>query len=248
MIQLGTTSLNSIPRIAVSITDEESNEQIISKHIDVLEVRIDQFKDYGVEYVRRNIEERTKINIPIILTIRNDESEGGRTDISDQHKYELFKAVVSSVDAIDIELKSPIVSKVVDLAKKNQKKVIISSHNFVETPNDAELEKILEGAKSEGADIVKMAMYANSAEDVKSFMAFTLKHKDEDIITMSLGSIGSISRLTFLAAGSLLTYSYIGKQSAPGQLPLHRLQDDLRVYYPAYNQHIIDHFELLEYA
>lgn len=248
MIKLGNVSLNSVPRIAVAISDEGANSSVVANHVDILEIRVDQFKSVDVDYVKKNIIERAKIDIPIILTVRNDEAESGRqSDISDKQKLDIFKATISLVDAVDIELKSPLVSEVVSLAKENNKLIIVSSHNFKETPQDEELERILSDAKKQGADIVKMATQANSKEDVKRLMAFTLKHENDNIITISLGSLGSISRLTAPSLGSLITYSYIGVQSAPGQLPLSRLQDDLRLYYPEYNQYMIDKFELLEY-
>lgn len=201
-----------------------------------------------MQYVKSSIQTRLQTKIPIILTIRNDESEGGKTTISDDRKYEIFSNVISMIDAVDIELSSPILSKVVKLAKDNTKIVVISSHNFNKTASDDKLEEILENAKSQGADIVKIAMQANSLDDVKRLASFTLKNRDKNIITISLGSVGSISRLTFPSMGSLLTYSYIGKESAPGQLPLIRLQDDLRLYYPDYNQYLIEKYELLEFA
>ncbi|MCK5215899.1 MAG: type I 3-dehydroquinate dehydratase [Candidatus Omnitrophica bacterium] len=246
MIKLGKTALNSPPRLAVVIADKENNEAIGSLRVDVLEVRVDLFENMDIDYIKANISKRSKTGIPLILTIRNDPSEGGKGDISDEKKSEIFRAVISSVDAVDIELKSPIVSEVVDLAKKNQKVVIVSSHNFVETPDESVLENIFNEAVEKGADIVKMAAKAKTIDDVNALMSFTLKHKEDNIITMSLGSVGSISRLTFPAAGSLLTYSYVNKPSAPGQIPLNALQKDLRRYYPKYNGYLTEKYSQIE--
>ena len=246
MINLGHTSLNSIPKIAVAIKDKVTKETIKSLHVDVLELRVDQFADLDIEYIVNDIRERKDIGPALILTVRNAESEGGKSDISDDKKLEIFQAVTPLVDAIDIELSSPIISKIIDLAKKNKKLVIVSSHNLTDTPEDAILEGVLQDAVKKGADIVKVATQANSIEDVNQLMMFTLKHKDDNVITMSLGNIGSISRLTFPSVGSLLTYSYIGQPSASGQVPLERLQQDLRLYYPKYNQYFVDTFNVLE--
>ncbi len=248
MIKLGNTSLNSIPKIAVAIKDEVTNETIKSLHVDVLELRVDQFADLDIEYIANNIRERKDNGPALILTVRNTESEGGKSDISDDKKLEIFQAVTPLVDAIDIELRSPIISEVIDFAKKNKKLVIVSSHNFTDTPEAAILEDVLQEALKKGADIVKIAAQANSIEDVNQLMMFTMRHKEDNVITMSLGNIGSISRLTFPSVGSLLTYSYIGQPSAPGQIPLERLQKDLRLYYPKYNQYLIDTFNVLEDA
>ena len=248
MIKLGNTSFNGIPKIAVAIKDEVTNETIKSLHVDVLELRVDQYANLDIEYIVNNVRERKDSGPALILTVRNTESEGGKSGISDDKKLEIFQAVTPLVDAIDIELSSPIVSEVIDLAKKNNKLVIVSSHNFTNTPEVSVLEDVLKDAIKKGADIVKVATQANSIEDVNQLMMFTLKHKDSNVITMSLGSVGSISRLTFPSVGSLLTYSYIGQPLAPGQIPLERLQKDLRLYYPKYNQYLIDKFNVLEDA
>lgn len=123
---------------------------------------------------------------------------------------------------------------------------IVSSHNFKGAPRHAELEKVFKNALEKGAGIVKIAAKADSLDDVNRLMQFTARHKKHNVITMSLGSIGSISRLTFPSAGSLLTYSYAGRPSAPGQIPLDVLQEHLRLYYPEYNQHFIDELEAIE--
>jgi 3-dehydroquinate dehydratase-1 len=239
MTTLGKMLLNSTPRVAVVITDKESNKNIQSLCVDVLEVRVDKFQSCDIDHIKGNILKRKKIGVPLILTIRNAKEEGGISHISDSVKLRIFESAAPLVDAIDIELNSLIISKVIKLAKKNKNLIIVSSHNFKDTPRDAELEKIFKNARKKGADIVKIATKANSLDDVNRLMQFTARHKKHHVITMSLGNIGSISRLTFPSAGSLLTYSYVGQPSAPGQIPLDVLQKHLRLYYPEYNQRFI---------
>lgn len=246
MIKLGKTSLNRAPRVALVITDKELNEDIKSLCVDVLELRVDQFQSYDIGHVKGNILKRKEIGVPLILTIRNAKEEGGESRIFDSIKLKIFESAAPLVDAIDIELNSPIISRVISLARKNKNLIIVSSHNFKDTPRDAGLEKVFKNALKKGADIVKIAAWANSLDDVNRLMQFTARHKKHNVITMSLGSVGSISRLTFPSAGSLLTYGYVGQPSAPGQIPLGVLQEHLRLYYPEYNQRFIDKPEAIE--
>lgn len=239
MIKLGKIPLNSTPRVAVVITDKEPNENIQSLCVDVLEIRVDKFRSRDIGHIKGNILKRKEIGVPLILTIRNAKEEGGTSRISDSVKLKIFESAAPLVDAIDIELHSSIISQVISLARKNKNLVIVSSHNFKNTPRDADLEKIFKNARKKGADIVKIAAKAKSWDHVHRLMQFTARHKRHHVITMSLGNIGSISRLTFPSAGSLLTYSYIGQPSAPGQIPLNVLQKHLRLYYPEYNQRFI---------
>jgi 3-dehydroquinate dehydratase-1 len=239
MIKLGNISLGVIPRIAVSVADKESNEDIISRRVDVLEIRVDRFENTGLDYVEESVRERRRARIPVILTVRNDKAEGGETGISDDDKYKIFAGVISLVDALDIELSSPLLAGAVNLARENGKVAVVSAHNFRETLSGAKLKNLLDKAKDSGADIVKIAMQAESGEDIKRLAAFTLENRDKNIITVSLGSLGSVSRLMFPVLGSLLTYSYISKESAPGQVPLEKLRADMRFYSPDYDRYFI---------
>ena len=231
VLKLKSTTLHQLPQIAVTITDQEHNAAIQSLRIDVLEIRVDLFRRLDPDYVQKIVREKRKTGIPLILTVRNSKSEGGRKKISDSLKLKIFTECVPLVDALDIELRSPLCREIILLAKRNKKSNIISFHDFKKTPPDSLLENLFKKAKAAGADVVKIAAQARSTEDVHRLLLFTLKHRHDDIITMSLGRLGSISRLVFPSAGSLLTYSYIGKPAAPGQIALPQLREHLRFYY-----------------
>ena len=231
MKKLKQTIFGATPKVAVSVTDRESDRKIKSLPVDILELRVDSFRRLDPDYVKNVIALRRKIGPPLILTVRSKE-EGGQKNISDALKLRIFKDSISLVDVVDIELKSPILSEVRKIARKNKKLIIISWHNFRSTPSDKVLENILSRAKRSGADLVKVAVKANKMGDVYRLMKFTVKNRSKNLITISLGSIGSISRLTFPAIGSLVTYAYIDKPSGPGQISLGKLLKLLRSYYP----------------
>ncbi len=247
MIKIGKTELGKIPRTAIAIADRENNKFTKSTFVDILEIRVDQFKKTDPIYVRNIIKTRRKIGLPLILTVRNKE-EGGQKDISKELKLRIFKECMPLVDAVDIELRSPILSEVIKIARKNKKVVIVSWHNFKMTPNDKMLRDILNRAKRSGANLVKIAVKANKVEDLNRLMRFTIENKSKNIVTISLGEIGSISRLTFPGFGSLITYAYINSPSGLGQIPLGELQEHLRAYYPKYNEYYTIKSRTIEYA
>src|SRR3989338_4780628 len=135
MIKIGNLTLNDIPRVAIVISDKEQNKSIESRNIDIVEIRLDQFDRLDTNYIRGNIITRKELNLTLILTIRS-RKEGGKKNISDRRKSKLFEDIISLVDAVDIELRSPIVSKVIDIAKRNKKIIIISWHDFKSTPDN----------------------------------------------------------------------------------------------------------------
>ena len=113
----------------------------------------------------------------------------------------IFKENISSVDAVDIELNSPILTDIVKLAKKNKKVIIISWHNFKLTPKRKFLESVLAKAKKAGADIVKIAAKANKIDDVIDLAGFTRENKARNLIIISLGAgaqsliLGQVTKL-----------------------------------------------------
>ncbi len=231
MLKIGKIELGKIPRVAISISDRENNKSIPRGLIDILEIRVDQFKKTDPGYVNDVIKERRKIGIPLLLTVRSPK-EGGERYIPNQLKLRIFQENIPLVDAVDIELGSPILPEVVKAAKKDKKTVIVSWHNLKTTPNDKILKGILNKAKRNGADIIKIACQANKKEDLIRLTHWTIDNKSKNIITISLGAMGSISRLFFPAIGSLITYAYLNKPSGPGQRPLSELREHLRLYYP----------------
>ena len=132
---------------------------------------------------------------------------------------------------IDIELSSPLLKQVVARARKLKEKVIVSSHYLQGMPRD--LESIFKKSLNAKGDIVKIAAKANSFDDVMTMMNFTHRHRKQNIITMSLGPWGVLSRLVLPAAGSRYTYTFLNKPTASGQVDVATLKSHLKVYYPA---------------
>ncbi len=222
------SNINS--RIALVITDQESNSQIKPLDVGLLEVRVDLFKKLDPSYILTQIKHRRLLKTPLLLTLRNQKDEGARKIFSDTKKWEMIKAALPLVDMIDIELSSPLLRQVVAEARRLKKKVIVSSHYLKSMP--LHLESIFKKSLSTRADIVKIAAHASSYEDVMTMIAFTHRHRQHPLITMSLGPIGAISRLVLPAAGSLYTYTFLNKPSALGQVDVVTLMSHMKVYYP----------------
>ena len=133
------------------------------------------------------------------------------------------------VDAVDIELgSSAILKDVVGSAKDNNKKVIISYHNFKTTPGNGRLQDIIARAREKGADIVKIAAFARSPQDLKR-LASLLAGQD-DLIVIAMGERGKASRVFFPMLGSLLTYGSVTASTAPGQMTLREIKRELKKY------------------
>ena len=248
MLKIGNVRLGEVPRVVLGIVGNYSTLSLAAKSgVNIFEARVDQFEPVDTVFVVNEIKAIRKLDLPIIGTVRS-KKEGGKANLSDSRRIALYEKISPLVDAIDIELYSSetVKKEIKAMARKNGNVVIFSYHNFGKTPSEGELDRILKEAKSEGADIVKIATFGESDSDITRLFEFTVKNKSKNLATISMGARGSISRLLFLLAGSLMTYSSV--EPSNGQIPIDDLVQHLRMYYPRFNEEIISRLELLEYV
>jgi 3-dehydroquinate dehydratase-1 len=224
--------LGEKPLIAIPVDDKDFENVVTTakeKGADIIELRIDQFKDRNIDYISEKISFIKELNLGIIATIRSFK-EGG-THISDYERERIYKAIAKDVDIIDIELSSETLrDKVIKLAKENNALALISYHDFEKTPSEEEIQKIIDKAHQIGADIIKYAFKVKNKEDVSRILCITNKNKDKKIIAIGMGELGRITRVAGFFFGSVITYSYIGVSFAPGQIEIEKLKDELYFY------------------
>lgn len=216
-----------LPLIACVLTDEDVS--LLSAEsldmADLIELRIDMFNEISVNHVYETLKSaRNKFNKPLITTVR-DIREGGQREISD--RFSFYETAASLSDFVDVEINSESLIRQVKAILQDTTILIGSYHNFDSTPDDEFLDAFATKGRSLGADIVKIAVTAQSRDDLIRLMLFTLRHKDSGVITMSMGDYGSPSRIVSPVFGSLITYGYINKPSAPGQLSVSQLSEIL---------------------
>ena len=134
------------------------------------------------------------------------------------------------VDAVDVEIFSgdDVVRENIANIHAAGKAVVGSNHDFFGTPNKADLLYRLRKMQNMDADIPKIAVMPKSRQDVVELLAATAEmsevYADRPIITMSMGSKGVITRIAGEAFGSAMTFGAVGQVSAPGQIPVEKLQ------------------------
>lgn len=220
------------PKICLPIvgqTDQEIMEIAQSfkgLEYDLVELRIDFyihiFDDHCLLEMLQQL--RKIIEKPLLLTYRSLK-EGGQIQLTDEQYLHLIEIVCQSqmIDLVDIELMSgnALVYQLVEIAHQNGIKVIMSNHDFHQTPSRNELIERFEHMEILNADIYKIAVMPCSYKDVIELLNVTLEmsHKmDKPLVTMSMGKLGVISRITGELTGSAITFASAGKASAPGQI------------------------------
>lgn len=130
---------------------------------------------------------------------------------------------------VDFETNQAYIDALKTLIQERNKTLIISWHNFNETPGLAELENVVSRCFSMGAGIVKIACMVNSHEDSSRLLSLYWKFKN--IIAVGMGSQSLITRVAATSLGAPFTYAGPGDlQTAPGQ-PDYRLVEEFLNYF-----------------
>ena len=108
--------------------------------------------------------------------------------------------------------------------------LVASYHNFQSTPDAAALLDRFAQAERLGADVAKVAVMPQSPEDVLTLLGATHRASQTlglPLISMSMGALGSLSRMMGWVYGSTVTFAVGKSSSAPGQLPIDGLRSVL---------------------
>ena len=144
-------------------------------------------------------------------------SEGGKFSGSEKNRISIMKLIAEyNPFLLDIELNTLSKNKNLRRYLKNTgTDILVSWHNFKQTPSNSVLKKKLAQMKkfSNNIKIVTMAKSVNDATRVLSLY----KNNNTKLIAFSMGNYGRISRILCLFLGSPYTYVSLGKPVAPGQ-------------------------------
>lgn len=154
-------------------------------------------------------------------------------------RLEVIVAAITSgtIDLVDIELCNG--PEFIDAVRKHTQAhrvaLIISYHNFKETPDETFICNKLLAAWRAGADIPKLAVMPKDYGDVLILLGATNKARnsaiDSPLVTMSMGEQGAISRLAGGLFGSDITFAIGRAASAPGQIPIAQLRTGMAILF-----------------
>jgi len=144
-------------------------------------------------------------------------SEGGKFEGDEKNRISIIKLIAEyNPFLLDVELNTLSKNKNLRRYLKNTgTDILVSWHNFKQTPSNSALKKKLTQMKkiSNNIKIVTMAKSINDATRVLSLY----KNNNTKLIAFSMGNYGRISRILCLFLGSPYTYASLGKPIAPGQ-------------------------------
>ncbi|WP_436347494.1 type I 3-dehydroquinate dehydratase [Natronorubrum sp. FCH18a] len=202
-------------------TNDLTREPKARDAADLLEFRMDSADD--------PIEQLAEYDgtLPILATNRSrwfggEASDRGRLD------QLMAAAEFDVVEKVDVELETARgLQWVLDEFREQDVELVISFHEFDETPDKETLDAIIEECNKYG-DIAKVATYAADRTDCLRILSAidTATQNGIRAAGIAMGELGSHTRIIGPLYGSALGYAPLESDSseyAPGQVPLHRL-------------------------
>ena len=180
-------SIPALPRAQV--------QQLVEK-AEMVEIRLDLLRP-SVEEVQQLFSVHGK---KMIATCR----QGYHTEVE---RANLLKAAIDAGCAyVDLEIDASVffLDCLIPYAKAKACKLILSYHNYEETPDRESLELNIIEAKACGADIVKIATNVNTPQDMARLFALYAHY--QNIIVIGMGENAKISRPASLFLGAPFTY------------------------------------------
>lgn len=232
------------PKIIVPIVGKtkedilKAAEEISQIACDFVEWRIDHFGEVEDFEAVSDLSHQVKsaLGKPLLVTFRTHK-EGGVYPLSDDKYFELYNHLIEkgSLDLLDVELFMPEkqVSDLLAKAHNHQIKIIMCNHDFDKTPSKDTIVERLTMMEEKGADICKIAVMPQSNQDVITLMTATVEARQKlqnPLITMSMGSLGMVTRVSGEAFGSAATFGSAQEASAPGQVPVTLLKEILKTF------------------
>ena len=186
---------------------------------DIIEWRADYLPKEAILQVAPAIFEKFA-GRELVFTLRTRD-EGGEIELSPDEYIHLIKEVAQlyQPDYIDFEYYSykDVFEEMLDFPN-----LVLSYHNFQETPEN--MMEILSELTSLNPKLVKVAAMAHTEQDVLDLMNYTRGFKtlnpEQEYVTISMGKVGKVSRITADVTGSSWSFASLDEASAPGQISL----------------------------
>ena len=208
----------------------EKATQFSTLQADCVEWRVDYFEGARAPgaVARCLAKLRVALGSKLLLVTFRTQAEGGQAALPPAEYRQFLELVLDTdcADLLDIEFftAGADLPKLVEQAHSAGVAVMCSSHDFAKTPPRAELVCRMVQMQQAGADLPKLAVMPRCRTDVLELLAATVEmaehHPETPVITMSMGTLGAVSRLAGEAFGSAMTFANPGQASAPGQVPL----------------------------
>ena len=203
----------------------EHIKALTERKVQMIEWRVDCFREADDVAAVRAVLDAVKpfLTETIFLFTFRTKQQGGSRQMEEWKILKLNETAAKSgcADMIDLEFfEATKPEKEIRRFQRIGVRVIASHHDFDATPDDRILRMLMEQMQQGGADVAKLAVMPQNADDVVRLLKLTNDMKQKyptlPVVTMSMGALGVVSRMAGEIFGSCITFGAVGETSAQG--------------------------------
>lgn len=230
------TLRSRLGRVCVAITGATPDEMLqradaALQETSFLEFRLDYLQDplNGLDQLKSFL--RDNSTATVIATCRREEFGGKFRGTVEAELKILLLAATNGFPIVDLEIESAerLPVKQVHGLRDSGTALLISHHNFQAT---GDLDAVYRRIQAFEPALIKIVPTAKTLVDNLTLIRFLERVADRsDVVGISMGDVGMISRVLGLRAGSLFTFASAtaGEETGPGQIDVRTLLDIYRV-------------------
>jgi len=191
------------------------------KKSDFVEIRFDFLKPKDIPITLELVKKQLR---RCICTLR-PKIEGGKFQNSENERKSIIKLIAEyNPFLVDVEFNTLQKDKNFQRYMKSSKaKILVSWHNFKNTPNLTILNKKFKDMRKY-SDYVKIITMAKTVNDATKILSLYNNASSTKLIAFSMGEEAKFTRILCLHLGSPFTYVTLGKAIAPGQFTLDEIR------------------------
>lgn len=214
-------------RVCVSVPPKTVDEafELIQKaeaqNADLIEVRLDSLTNH--DHIA-DIPSCSKT--PLIATNKSTEQHGKFSGTETERQKILVDAAKNGFMYVDVDLGTPNQTELIRKLHEAGAKVIVSFHDFEQTPTLSQLGNILDEAVALGADVCKIITTARNVKDNLVTLNFVSEaSKKVKLVCFAMGELGKHSRLVSPVFGAFFTFASLDekRKTAKGQLTIQEM-------------------------
>lgn len=231
---------NGKPKVCVPLTGS-TEEEIIREaeaayrcQAEVIEWRADFFEHWreenAVMRVLKSI--RMAIGDKVFFFAFRTQDEGGFVSVKDEEYETIVRLAIDSrlIDLVDIEccVSEYRAMNLIAYAKEKNVFCMGSNHSFMKTLTVGEMEYRVRYMQKLGVDMVRIAVTVDRKRELFRLLSASFdlcEDLDFPLAIYAMGEQGSFSRVVCEFFGSCMTFGYLDRQSAPGQIDVRDLAE-----------------------
>jgi 3-dehydroquinate dehydratase-1 len=215
-------------QVCVSVPPKTVNEafdliaEAEAQHADLIEVRLDSLTNHD-----RIAEIPACSKTPLIATNKSLEQHGSFLGRETERQKILMNAANNGYTYVDVDLGTPKKTELIHRLHEAGAKVVVSFHDFDQTPPISELVKVLDEEVALGADVCKIITTARTIEDNLTILDFVSEaSKNAKIVCFAMGDLGKPSRFLSPVFGAFFTFASVDekRKTAKGQLTIKEMR------------------------